>query len=79
MRIHIQYFATLREQRGLSRETLETQSLTVAALFDELHAAHRFSLGQERLRVVLNEQFAPWSAPLSEDDEVVFIPPVAGG
>ena len=31
------------------------------------------------LRVAINTEFGDWSAPLSDGDAVVFIPPVAGG
>jgi len=33
--VHIQYFAILREQRGVARETLSTSATTTAALYDE--------------------------------------------
>jgi molybdopterin converting factor subunit 1 len=77
--IHIQYFALLREQRGLSKETLKTAAATAQDLYAELKQKHGFSLGQERLSVAVNEEFASWQQPLQSDDNVVFIPPVAGG
>jgi len=77
--IHVQYFALLREQRGLTRETLVTTAATAAALYDELRARHPFTLAAEHLRVAVNDEFAPWTAPLRDGDSLVFIPPVAGG
>ena len=77
--IHVQYFAILREQRGLSRETLSTTAATAVELYQELQARHGFSLPSDRLRVAINDEFTPWSAPLREGMSVVFIPPVAGG
>jgi molybdopterin synthase sulfur carrier subunit len=77
--IHIQYYAVLREQRGLGQETLRTEARTARDLYDELRAQHGFSLGVDRLSVAVNDEFATWDSVLSDDDSVVFIPPVAGG
>jgi len=78
-KIHVLYFALLREQRGITEERIETNAATPAALYAELSARHGFSLPQDRLRVVVNESFADWNANLADGDSVVFIPPVAGG
>jgi molybdopterin synthase sulfur carrier subunit len=77
--IRVRYFAILREQRGLDQETLATSAVTAAALYEELRARHGFTLPADRLRVAVDGEFAPWSAPLAEGAELVFIPPVAGG
>ena len=77
--IKIQYFALLKEERGLSAETVETSSKTVRDLFHELNNKHRFSLGTERLNVAVNDEFQPWDTSIKPGDTVVFIPPVAGG
>ena len=77
--LSVQYFAMLREQRGLSKETLSTRAQTAAALYEELRAQHGFTLPPDRMRVIVNEAFQPWDVSLSEGDVVVFVPPVAGG
>jgi molybdopterin synthase sulfur carrier subunit len=77
--VHLQYFALLREQRGLGSETLATSARTAGQLYDELRARHDFSLSSDRLRVAINNEFAPWSTPLTDGAQIVFIPPVAGG
>lgn len=77
--VHVQYFAILREQRGLAKETLSTAAATAGDLYAELRARHGFSLPAERLRVAVDDEFTPWSAPLRDGAAVVFIPPVAGG
>ena len=77
--IQIQYFAILREQRGLSEESLMTTASTPAALYNELKQQHQFSLDLESLKVIINEEFSDWHNPLCQGDSVVFIPPVAGG
>ena len=77
--VHVQYFAILREQRGLSAETLTTSAPSLTALYDELGARHKFTLPADRIRAAVNDAFVPSSAPLREGDRIVFIPPVAGG
>ena len=77
--IQVLYFAVLREQRGQSEERVVTNAATPRDLYAELSARHGFSLGANRLRVVVNGGFAPWDVHLNDGDEVVFIPPVAGG
>jgi molybdopterin converting factor small subunit len=77
--IRIQYYALLREERGLSDETLTTGVGTPRELYDFLKASHGFSLSSDRLRVAVNNCFADWDQPLRANDSVVFIPPVAGG
>jgi molybdopterin converting factor subunit 1 len=79
MRVEVEYFAILREQRGLKAESVATASPTVAALYDELRARHGFTLPGDRVRGAVNDAFVPASHPLREGDRVVFIPPVAGG
>ncbi len=77
--IRVQYFAILREQRGLSEESVRTASATAAALYEELRLRHGFSLPGDRVRAAINGDFVPAGAGLGEGDTVVFIPPVAGG
>ena len=78
-RIHVQYYAVLREQAGTSDEILMSAATTPADLYRELQTRHGFSLAPELLRVAINDEFCEWSRPLGADDRVVFIPPVAGG
>jgi len=77
--ITIQYFALMREERGLSKESYNTNASNAQELFDELKEKYHFSLEAERLRVSINDQFENWSHALRENDSIVFIPPVAGG
>ena len=76
---HVQYFAILREQRGLTDEKLTSAAATPMALYDELRARHGFTLTGDRVRAAVNDAFVPANAALHEGDRVVFIPPVAGG
>ena len=77
--LHVQYFAILREQRGLTEETLATGAATPAALYEELRGRHGFTLPGERVRAAVNDEFVAAGAALRDGDRVVFIPPVAGG
>lgn len=77
--VRLEYFALLREQRGLSAELVQTGAATARDLYRELASTHGFTLGVERVRVAINNEFASWDRPLAANDTVVFIPPVAGG
>ncbi len=77
--VHIQYFAILREQRGVAEEELATEAATPAELYAELRARYGFSLPGDRVRAAINDEFASASAALHSGDRIVFIPPVAGG
>lgn len=77
--IRVQYFAILREQRGLAHETLRTEAASPGALYEELRARHGFSLPVDRIRAAVNDEFVATDAALRDGDAVVFIPPVAGG
>jgi molybdopterin converting factor subunit 1 len=77
--LHVQYFAILREQRGLTQEKLTTAAATPTALYDELRARHTFTLPADRVRAAVNDEFVAATAPLHDGDRIVFIPPVAGG
>ena len=77
--LRVQYYAFLREQAGMSREVVESAAGNAAELYDELRARHGFTLARSQLRVAIDGEFADWSAPLTSNSEIVFIPPVAGG
>ena len=78
-RLQLRYYALLREEAGRQSESVETAATTPATLYAELAARHGFRLPASQLRVAVNAAFADWERPLRDGDEVVFIPPVAGG
>jgi sulfur-carrier protein len=78
MKVKVRYFALLREERGLAEETLPHEG-TAGELYDRLHQEHGFRLGRDRVRVAVNGEFAEHDRTLRDGDEVVFVPPVAGG
>jgi molybdopterin synthase sulfur carrier subunit len=83
MKIHIKYFASIREALASGGETLDTSVSTVAALRDALIArggAYAESLARGRaVRVALNQTLSDEAAALEEGAEVAFFPPVTGG
>jgi molybdopterin synthase sulfur carrier subunit len=83
MKVHLRYFASIREALGQGSETTDTQAATLAALRDELIArggAYAESLARGRaVRVALNQTMADETLALSEGAEVAFFPPVTGG
>lgn len=77
--VRIQYFAILREQRGLREELIQTHACTAGELYRELKDRHHFSLPAHLVKVSINLEVRPMDAPISDGDQIVFIPPVAGG
>ena len=79
MTLTVRYFASLRDQRGVSQETLETHATSPLQLYLSLSEEHRFPLSPLQVRDVVNGSYVNPSERLHAGDEVVFIPPVAGG
>lgn len=83
MKIHLRYFASLREALGPG-ESLELPSgATVASARDALVArggAHAQLLARGRaLRCALDKQMADEQQALHDEAELAFFPPVTGG
>lgn len=79
------YFAWVRQKTGLSEESLARPAAvkTVADLVRMLAArgegfAEAFA-DPARLRAAVNQEHVGFDAPLSDEDEVAFFPPVTGG
>ena len=79
MNVRLRYFAILREQRGLTEEDFATSAVTVSGLFEETKAKYNLTLAPALVRFAVNGEFVPDTYRLKDGDEVVFIPPVAGG
>ena len=78
MKLHIRYFASLRETIGQSHE----QVATVGEVRSELLArgGAYACLGRDKsLRMALNQVMADESALILESSELAFFPPVTGG
>ena len=81
MQVRIRYFAGLREATKIEGETLDlTDGATAAdvrALLGERYPALARLLPP--CAVAVNRAYVAAGAPLSDGDELVFIPPVGGG
>ena len=77
--IKIKYFASLREQRGCSEESIQTQAKTYEDLFLELKTLHNFTIQKGHIKVAVNASYANLDDFLKDGDQITFIPPVAGG
>ena len=65
MKVHIKYFASIRETIGLSAEALETEAPTLAALRDaddDVRAAAADALAQQALEARLEVMAQPYPA-----------------
>ncbi len=76
--VNIEYFAILREQAGMSGEAIDTEAETAAGLFAELQQKHGFA-DPKNFKLAINDEFVEWDTAISDGDQIVFIPPVAGG
>ena len=77
--VRIRYFAILREHANISCEKRETTSTTIEELYGEIKEDKGFDLEKEFIRVACNGDFVDLDCSLADGDEIVFIPPVAGG
>lgn len=78
-KIHIHYYALLREQRGCGDEIIITESADAGELYDSLMLKYRFTIGRDLVRPAINQTLCDWSTLLIDGDDLVLIPPVAGG
>jgi molybdopterin converting factor subunit 1 len=81
MRIQVLYFAVFRERLGRDAETLElAEGATAGDAIAALEARHPVVAQlRGRYRIAVNHDMTDASAALADGDELVLIPPVAGG
>ena len=77
--VQITYYAHLRECAGVDREIFHTAATTLAELYEELTGKYQFLLPVQHLRAAVNDRFVALESSLADNDQVAFIPPVAGG
>jgi len=81
VRIRVLFFGVLRDIVGVREDSVEIpDGARLDSVFE--HYAGRFPRLREMsasLVLALNQSFSEPSAPLSEGDEVAFLPPVSGG
>ena len=77
MSITVRFFASLREQLGQAETQVAMQDhLTVAEVWKQ--ATRNQALPNNMLSAV-NQEYAEFSQPVKDGDEVAFFPPVTGG
>ena len=79
MKMTVRYFAAFREATGLETEPVESAATTTGDLFAECRARHVGLESYETSLVAINDEMARWDSAVTEGDEVLFFPPVAGG
>jgi molybdopterin synthase catalytic subunit len=81
VRVHVRYFAVVRERLGLEAESIEIgDGSSVGDALDALALRHdAIGLLRRHLRVAVNQEMVPNEHLLADGDELALIPPVAGG
>jgi len=83
MKVHVRYFASVRETLGKADEAIDSRAETLGALRDELLSrgepyASALARGKA-VRMALDQVMSDESAALRDGAEVAFFPPVTGG
>jgi len=79
--VTVLFFASLRDELGLGElcveaaDSAELMTVLAARLPPEAMAA----LGQDNVRMAVNQQLIEGTVALNRGDEVAFLPPVTGG
>ena len=81
MNIRLLYFASFRDARGTDEETRTVpEGTTVGGLWEELKGKiPHFARFSSMPAAAVNCEYVTASRALAENDEVAFLPPVAGG
>lgn len=77
--VTIEFFAQLRDDAGCRTLDRTTTAATAAGLWDEIRLRHQLSMDLDTVRLAINDEFAPWTQPLNDNDRLAFMPPFAGG
>ena len=78
--VKVRFFARLRELAGVEATPLKAPAHTrVVDVYEAMRVAHPSLPPRESVRAAVNQEFAAWDTPVSDGDEVAFIPPVSGG
>jgi molybdopterin converting factor subunit 1 len=81
MRIHLKYFAIIRETLGRSEETRDVdEGATAGSVYDQIAGEEpRLAAMKRSVMLMVNQEYVPASQSLGEGDELALIPPVSGG
>jgi len=81
MQVRVLFFGRLKEIVGLAEDTAD---LSEGARVEDLFARYgnqfpELARFRPSVAVAVNQEYAKWRAPLKNNDEVAFLPPVSGG
>ena len=81
MKVRIKFFAILRERAGMGEVSKQVpDGSTVADLWRQLQRDYpKLDVPGIRLLYAVNQNYVALDHKLSDNDEVVFVPPVSGG
>ncbi len=81
MKIHIRYFASIREIMGQTEEILAVPDVARVTDVRELLLARNLQLQPvlDRSVCAVNRRYVTADTMLNDGDEIVFIPPTGGG
>jgi molybdopterin synthase catalytic subunit len=81
MRVRVLFFGPLKDLVGTSSEEIDLPAGSDLRAVFEHYQARQPRLGELARSIVMarNREFAPPSTPVSEGDEIAFLPPVSGG
>jgi molybdopterin converting factor subunit 1 len=81
MRVNVKLFARLRELVGTSDLAIDApDGATVRDVWQALVQAHPAAAVYERsMSCAVNLEYARMTTPVSDGDDVAFLPPVSGG
>ena len=75
----LQYFSLLRDEAGKDKEAITSAATNAQELYQEMRQLYNFSQDGSTYRVAINDEFVAWETQINDGDNIVFIPPVAGG
>jgi molybdopterin converting factor small subunit len=82
MALTIRYFAALRDKMGTSEQIVDHLAGSDGDGLVERLIAHdpaAQALAHPSVRLIVNDEIAPRSLPLSDGDTIAFCPPFSGG
>ena len=78
MRVHLRFFAKLREKLGAAVEREARAGATVSAVWHAFVAEHP-EVARVQVRFAVDEAYVEPGHRLADGDEVAVFPPVSGG
>jgi molybdopterin converting factor subunit 1 len=81
VKVRLRFFAALREIVGCEEmEKDVSEGTTPGLILEELAVEHpKLEPYLKVVKIAINQEFADRENPLTNDDEIAFLPPVSGG